>query len=121
MKNRLAFTLIEVLVAITIFAIAAVTLFVVFPASSMTVRQAREYTDVALLMESYLAEIEATPFNQIQSREITSGLPAYVQRVQVNATSVSGTSELKLVELKATYLSKGRTREASVKTYVSSR
>lgn len=115
---RHGFTLVEILVALTIFAIGAVSVFVVFPTSSMALRQAKEYTDIALVLEAQLHAALATPFDELADRTITSGLPSYVSQVDIDVTPDPVAADLKKVEIKATYTSKGRARTKSVETYV---
>jgi len=117
LRTRSGFTLIEVLVALTIFAIGSVSVFVVFPASAMALRQAREYNDIALVLASQLDVVRATPFDQIEDKIITENLPSYVEKVEVDETVDPDLSDLKKIVLTVTYTSKGRERRTTVTTY----
>lgn len=112
------FTLVEILVALTIFAIGAVTVFVVFPASSMALRQAKEYSEIGLVLDAQLNAVLATPFNELSSRTLTENLPSFVEKVDTLVTSDPLLSDLKQVEIKVTYKSKGKSRTNSVTTNV---
>ena len=118
MRNRNGFTLIETLVALTIFAIGAVAVFTVFPASSMALRQAKEYTDIGLLLQSQLSLVKATPFDELSSAAITENLPNFVQKIDRTVSIDSALADLKQVKVSVTYQSKGRSRTQSVTTYV---
>ena len=120
-KNKISvrgFTLIETLVALTIFAIGAVAVFTVFPASSMALRQAKEYTDVGLLLQSQLSLVKATPFDELSSAAITESLPHFVEKIDRTVSIDPAFAELKQVKVSVTYQSKGRSRTQSVTTYV---
>ncbi|MBI4430146.1 MAG: prepilin-type N-terminal cleavage/methylation domain-containing protein [Candidatus Omnitrophica bacterium] len=114
----MGFTLIETLVAMTIFAIGAVAMFVVFPASSMALRQAKEYTDIGLLLDSHLSLVKAIPFDQLANSSVTENLPAYVQKIDRVVSQDAALPDLKHVKIITSYISKGRIRTDSVTTYV---
>lgn len=116
-RSRHGFTLIETLVALTIFTIGAVAMFVVFPASSMALRQAKEYTDIGLLLEQQVNWAKATPFDQLATASITNNLPAHVQKIDRTVSQDSALSDLKHINIIITYQSKGRIRTDSVTTY----
>ncbi|GEM_PF-2962337 len=111
------FTLIETLVALTIFAIGAVAMFVVFPASSMALRQAKEYTNIGLLFEQQINLVKAIPFDQMATVSITSNLPEHIQKIDRTVSADSALAGLKHINIAITYQSKGRIRTDSVTTY----
>lgn len=116
--DRRSFTLIETLVALTIFAIGAVAIFTVFPASSMALRQAKEYTDIGLLLESQISLVKAIPFDELATASLTENLPDFVEKIDRTVSIDPALTDLKHVKISATYQSKGRSRTQSVTTYV---
>jgi len=117
-RNRHGFTLIETLVALTIFAIGAIAMFVVFPASSMALRQAKEYTNIGLLFEQQINLVKATPFDQLSTVSFTEDLPEHIQKIDRIVSEDSALADLKHINIVITYQSKGRIRTDSVTTYV---
>lgn len=65
MGSRRGFTLIEIILAIFIFAVVAVILFRAFTANKRLSVQSRDRTAAQLLMSNLLEDVRAHPFGQI--------------------------------------------------------
>jgi general secretion pathway protein I len=108
-KKEKGFTLMEVMVAMAILAIALVSIFQLQSQSISMATESRFMTTAALLAQSKMAEVEArnSLSNQNESGDFGNDYPQYAWHLQISDTELLQFKKIEITVTNKLFLSRG--------------